>query len=281
MGTRTIRSEAVNEAIEYILTHVSESITLEQTAEYCHLSKFYFSRLFKEETGESVCAFIKRFKLEQSAIKLKAENHRQITDIGLDYGYSASNYSSAFKAHYDTSPILFRRKIRERTKFRQSLFDEIDGQITFQVLPDVLVAYDRAIGSYAGMKADWCSFIEKYSPYINSDTVFFDRTFEDPGFTDENRCVYDLCMSIEEKDRARYENTCVLRGGRFAVYPFRGKMPEIYPLHQALIGTWFAHSGYELDERYAYSRYRLVAADCRYMEFDVCIPVKQSKHTEV
>lgn len=42
-------------------------------------------------------ALIKRLKMEQSAIVLKVEKEKTIIDIGLDYGYSASNYSSAFK----------------------------------------------------------------------------------------------------------------------------------------------------------------------------------------
>ncbi|HOO78751.1 MAG TPA: AraC family transcriptional regulator [Lachnospiraceae bacterium] len=56
--------EIVNQAISYIMEHIEEEIALEDVAEYCHFSKFYFSRIFKDKTGESVYAFIKRMKLE-------------------------------------------------------------------------------------------------------------------------------------------------------------------------------------------------------------------------
>ena len=74
-----ITNESVNQAIDYILRHMEEDVTLDDVAEYCHFSKYYFSRLFKEQTGESVYAFIRRLRLEQSAFRLKTEQERRIT----------------------------------------------------------------------------------------------------------------------------------------------------------------------------------------------------------
>ena len=104
-----ITNESINRAIDYILLHI-EDVTLEEVAAHCHFSKYYFSRLFKAQTGESVWEFVQRVRLEQSAFRLKTEKERPITDIGADYGYSPSSYSSAFRLHYQTTPISFRRK---------------------------------------------------------------------------------------------------------------------------------------------------------------------------
>ena len=41
-----ITNEIINQAIDYILQHIEEALTLEDVASYCHFSKFYFSRLF-------------------------------------------------------------------------------------------------------------------------------------------------------------------------------------------------------------------------------------------
>lgn len=46
-----ITSEAVNRAIDYILEHLEEDLSLEKVAMHCHFSKYYFSRLFKAQTG--------------------------------------------------------------------------------------------------------------------------------------------------------------------------------------------------------------------------------------
>jgi len=94
----SITNKIVNNAIDYIIRNLNNEITVEDVAENCNFSKFHFSRLFRSETGESVYSFIKRLRMEQSALRLGTNINQTITYIGLDYGYSPSNYSSAFKS---------------------------------------------------------------------------------------------------------------------------------------------------------------------------------------
>ena len=145
-----ITNESINRAIDYILLHI-EDVTLEEVASYCHFSKYYFCRLFKAQTGESVHSFIKRVRLEQSAFRLKVEQERSITEIGADYGYSASNYSTAFRQHYQVAPVAFRRSISgvslkhpffHREEWRVESFEECNAKITREVLPDYYVIYE-------------------------------------------------------------------------------------------------------------------------------------------
>ena len=249
-----IQNAIINKAISFILIHIWEPLTLEQVAEHCNISKFYFSRMFKEETGESVYSFIKRVKLEQSALRLKLESKKSITDIGLDYGYSPSNFSTAFKK-YD------------------EIFEDINKKIRIENHPDYKVIYERKISNYDNMKADWGSFTEKYKQYENEKTIYFERTFDDPTITDKNHCIYDICMLSPEN--CTLENTSILQGGKFAVYPFKGNICDILSTHILLLrNSWFAKSGYELDSRYSYDLYHLVDCETMYMEFDICIPIK-------
>ena len=85
------RSELVNQSIDYIMQHLDEDLSLDTVAAHFFISKYHFSRIFREETGESLYSFIKRCKIDQSAIDMKLNPEKAITDIGLDYGYSASN----------------------------------------------------------------------------------------------------------------------------------------------------------------------------------------------
>ena len=57
-----ITNELVKQSIDYIMAHLDEEISIEDVTDYCHFSKYYFSRVFKAETGESIYAFIKRLK---------------------------------------------------------------------------------------------------------------------------------------------------------------------------------------------------------------------------
>ena len=90
------RKKLINQSIDYIIQHLDEDLSLDTVAAHFFLSKYHFSRIFKEETGESVYSFIKRCKVDQSAVDMKLNPKKAITDIGLDYGYSSSNYSTVF-----------------------------------------------------------------------------------------------------------------------------------------------------------------------------------------
>ncbi|MFA9379199.1 MAG: GyrI-like domain-containing protein [Lachnotalea sp.] len=265
-----IENKIITEAIEYILLHISDNITLEKVAEHCHMSVSYFSKLFRESTGQSVYAFIKKIKLEQSAMKLKMEIDRSITDIGEDYGYSASNYSSAFSQYHKQSPSEFRNKVHKDSEEFKKLYDAVNKKIRIETKPDYLVTYERTIGNYSELENAWCRFMDKYKNCVNN-AIFFERTFNDPTITDKDKCIFDICMSIDNADN--YKNTCILKGGKFAVYTFKGYLEQIYPINQQIVGVWFPESHHEIDERYAYDQYHVVKED-GYMEFDICIPIK-------
>lgn len=276
-----IANEVINRAIEYILEHTDEKITVDEIAEYCHFSKFHFSRLFKAETGESVYSFIKRVKMDQSAFRLKVEKDRSITDIGLEYGYSPSNYSSAFQQRYQLSPSDFRKNSFKRSmenplflqaEIELETFEEYDRKITIETNPDYFVIYERRIGNYNDLGQDWSYFLNKYQDYITDKTQMLELTFDDPLVTGEDDCLYEICISTD-KD-CPLENTRIIPGGRYAVYHFKGFAKQIYATYLGILNVWFPQSGYEIDQRYSYEIYQKADCDSMYMEYDFCIPIK-------
>lgn len=276
-----ITNESINRAIDYILLHI-EDVTLEEVASYCHFSKYYFCRLFKAQTGESVHSFIKRVRLEQSAFRLKVEQERSVTEIGADYGYSASNYSTAFRQHYQVAPVAFRRSISgvslkhpffHREEWRVESFEECNAKITREVLPDYYVIYERRFGSYEGIRRSWTEFLEKYGAYITEETCLLERTYDDPAVTAPGNCLYDICMSAEIE--CPLENTALLKGGSCVVYHFKGHAKYIYAAYQTIFLVWLPRTSYELDAgRSMFDIYHMVDSDTMYMELDICIPVK-------
>lgn len=47
------RKELVNQSIDYIIQHLDEDLSLDILSAHFCISKYHFSRIFKEETGES------------------------------------------------------------------------------------------------------------------------------------------------------------------------------------------------------------------------------------
>lgn len=276
-----ITNELINKSIDYIIRHLDEEITIEDVADYCHFSKYYFSRVFKSETGESIYAFIKRLRMEQSAINLKLEKDKSITDIGLDYGYSSSNYSSAFKNHHSISPIEFRKDLNtdclphpfypEKLAKLKS-FEEYDRDIQLQEIDDFVVIYERHIGNYIELGKNWNEFIEKYKEYLKKDTLLLERFYDDPSITSIDQCLYDLCITVDENCSA--DNVTIIPGGKFAVYRFNGLVEDIFASFQGVFKDWLACSGYEMDERYGIDIYRDIDRENMRVIMDLCIPIK-------
>lgn len=276
-----IINELVNKSINYIMKHLDEDISIEDVADYCHFSKYYFSRVFKAETGESIYAFIKRLKMEQSALRLKIEKDKSITDIGLDYGYTPSNYSSAFKKCQNLSPVQFRKGVNTSyvrhpnfpdkfTKFQS--YEEYNQQITIQEFSDFVVIYERHIGNYIELGKNWCDFIEKYKDYIKEDTLLIERSYDDPSITNVGQCLYDICMTIDPK--CLFNNVTTIKGGKYAVYRFDGLIQEIYFTFQAIFNIWLPSSGFKIDERYSFEIYRAVDKENEHVVMDICIPIQ-------
>ena len=276
-----IKKELINQSIDYIIEHFDETLSVEDVANHFHFSKFYFCRSFKEATGENVYEFIKRLKMDQSAIELKLEKNKAITDIGLDYGYSSSNYSSAFRKHHNISPAEFRKSTNVTELSNPfypegvSRFDTFDGyndKIKIQMLPDFLVIYERMIGNYIDLKQNWFDFLDKYKEYLEADTIFIERFYDDPVITNLDSCLCDICMTTKES--CKLANLTTVKGGRFATYCFEGKIEDIFGTVEGIFSVWLPKSGYEMNGRCGLNIYREIDQENGRVIMDLCIPIK-------
>jgi len=276
------KKELVYQSIDYIMRHYDEDISVSDVADYFHFSKYYFCRTFKEVTGESIYAFIKRLKMDQSAVDIKLEKNKTITDVGLDYGYSSSNYSSAFKKYHKVSPAEFRKSTKNAKSILNPFhpkeingfdtFDNYASRIKIQKRDDVLVIYERMIGNYIELEERWFQFIDKYKDYIKEDTRMIERFYDDPSITRLNQCICDLCMTVDET--CELDNMTTLKGGKFAMYRFEGEIQDIFCTLQGIFSIWLPSSGYKMEERYGLNIYQKMEGNSRYVIMDLCIPIK-------
>lgn len=271
---------STGQAVGYILEHVGENLTVDQVADHCHFSKFYFSRRFKAEIGESPYAFIRRARLETSAFRLKTEPERTVTDIGWDYGYSSSNYSTVFRQRFGTRPVDFRRAALQAS-FQHPFchyegtagldaLEELGDGVFFRELPPLTAVYERHIGDYHDLGFQWPGFIAAHRALRTAGSQFLARSFHDPAISGSGRCVYDLCMTVEPDCQA--ENLSLLPGGLHIVYPFRGPVWQIYTVYQVLFNFWLPRTGRRLSDLGGYDLYRVMNGP-EYVEMDICLPL--------
>lgn len=106
----TPKHKIVHEVAQYISTHYSEVISLENIAEHFYINKSYLSRIFKEVTGYTVNEFI-NIKRIKSAQKLLINTNDSIQEIASQIGYESHTYfERVFKKHLETSPLKYRKK---------------------------------------------------------------------------------------------------------------------------------------------------------------------------
>lgn len=105
-----LRLEAVvNEIIEWIDEQVESRLSLEIIAKKSGYTKWYFQRLFKEQTGMSLGFYVRSRRLACAA-KALCETQDSIMTISMRYYFdSQQTFCRAFKQQYQLTPSAYRR----------------------------------------------------------------------------------------------------------------------------------------------------------------------------
>lgn len=110
----------IERAKEYITSAFHEDISLMEIANYCHVSPFHFSRIFKTFTGSPPHQFLLLVRLQHAAMLLQ-NTRLPVADIAFTSGFnSIENFTTAFRQKYQVTPTVFRlspvEKLTEKSK---------------------------------------------------------------------------------------------------------------------------------------------------------------------
>lgn len=95
----------------YIEEHLSHGLSLDELGKVAHLHPVYFSKLFKQETGENVSNYISRKRLEKAS-QLLQDSELRVHDIAQMVGYKKNQYFiQLFKVEYGVTPYQYRRNM--------------------------------------------------------------------------------------------------------------------------------------------------------------------------
>lgn len=107
MKTSTLMNR-LSKVMDYIDTHYSENITLEEAAQIACFSKFYFTRLFKQYTDQTFYDYLSTKRIHAAEQMLIVPN-LAITEISLKSGFSSlSSFNRTFKRLKGCSPTEYR-----------------------------------------------------------------------------------------------------------------------------------------------------------------------------
>ncbi len=93
------------------MEHYDEHYTIEELSARFELSPTVMKKCFKGVYGDSIYAYMKRYRL-QVAERLLREGELTVGEIASQVGYLNPNkFTSAFCAEYGVPPTLYRRKV--------------------------------------------------------------------------------------------------------------------------------------------------------------------------
>ncbi|MCL6616797.1 MAG: AraC family transcriptional regulator, partial [Anoxybacillus ayderensis] len=89
-------------------------VTLEEVAKYVHLTPYYFSKLFKKETGQTFIDYLTHLRIEK-AKQLMRDEGLTVKEACYRVGYKDPNYfSRVFKKVTNMTPTEYRQEVCER-----------------------------------------------------------------------------------------------------------------------------------------------------------------------
>jgi len=104
---KKLSAQQMNRVEEYMDSHISSNLTLDEIAHELGMSKYYFSRLFKEAAGSTPYQFFLSRRMERARMLLD-KGTQSLTEIAHQLNFSdQSHFTRVFKKKYGISPRAY------------------------------------------------------------------------------------------------------------------------------------------------------------------------------
>jgi AraC-like DNA-binding protein len=98
-------------ALHYINEHLTDHLSVLETAKECGMSISSFQRAFKREVGMTFCKYVNMLRIAR-ARRLLHDNHRSMSEIAFDCGFSNQyHFTRTFKRFSNMPPRSFRKTL--------------------------------------------------------------------------------------------------------------------------------------------------------------------------
>ena len=135
LPTATATHQYLIQAIDYIQTHFSGKIFLEEIAEAANISPSYLSALFHKQMGRSIWDYVTEKRLNKALYLLKASPKLSVLDVAFQCGFNnTATFNRAFKHYFQITPREYRKG--EETLLR---LPNIASDIAFYTISEAIL----------------------------------------------------------------------------------------------------------------------------------------------
>jgi len=104
-----VASDDMQKAVEYINSHISENISMDDICSAVHMSKYHFCRKFKKTTGLTVMDYVLQTRI-MAAKNMLSSDAFPVGEISGKCGFSSVSYfCRVFKESTGMTPLQYRR----------------------------------------------------------------------------------------------------------------------------------------------------------------------------
>ncbi|RAP75904.1 AraC family transcriptional regulator [Paenibacillus montanisoli] len=107
------KTELTEQAMAWLDVNFKEEFSLSRLAAELHLSPYYLSHLFKQDTGNSLTEYLTAKRLREACLLLQS-TELPVAIIAERVGFAtASHFIHTFKKHIGVTPYKYRKEVRE------------------------------------------------------------------------------------------------------------------------------------------------------------------------
>ena len=101
----------MEKAKKYIRENFQKELTLDEVSKIVDISPYYFSKLFKQETGENFIEYLTKIRMKNAEMLLR-DSHYSIKEVCIMSGYGDPNYfRRIFKKYEGVTPSEYRERL--------------------------------------------------------------------------------------------------------------------------------------------------------------------------
>ena len=109
-ATTAKKKASVNDVKEYLDQNYGSKITLDGLATHFYINKYYLTKVFKEQYGQSITAYLLNVRITK-AKQLLRFSEKSVEEIGFEVGLGAPHYfSQTFKSVEGVPPSVYRKQ---------------------------------------------------------------------------------------------------------------------------------------------------------------------------
>ncbi len=279
--TQNDHNQRVNEVLFEIHLDIAKEHSVKTLASLVSMSQFYFNRVFKKVTGESLHTYIRRVRLEHAANALLFNPNSSISDILKESGFiSNSSFTHAFKEHFGVTPTKW-REVDIAENINENIQEINPLRVEIGYVESKNVVYVRHKGYNRSIKEPWMR-LAVWAEENGLDFCKFKQIglhHSNPNIVKKEECHYVACLELDSNlVPYRSGSIGVMRTPRMfcAKFSLLGKYGDLMKYMDYIYYRWLPNSQYEkmhLPSMALYHKNHFIREDEQF-ELDFYVPIR-------